>query len=104
MKDWIETNSPLWSYWAPLLSPISKHLDQYIIHGYRIWSPVERFFYGLPNTETELMKVCRSRFRNDIVKLSVQIAEPSVMKIEKDVISTFTDQLGVIGNTKTNMS
>lgn len=36
--------------------------------------------------------------RNDVVKLTVQITEPTVMRIEKDVISTFTDQLGVIGD------
>ena len=102
MKDWMKTNSPLWSYWAKMLTESSptlrKYFYDYEIPEHRIIDGEEKFYYALP--ETEVISVCRSRMRNEVVKLTVQIAEPSVMRIEKDVSSTFTEQLGVIGNKK----
>ena len=41
--------------------------------------------------------VCKSRYKNDVVKLTLQIAQPTVVKIEKDVSASFTDIIGVVG-------
>ena len=34
-----------------------------------------------------------------MVKLTIQIDEPTMMMIEKDVSASFTDRLGVVGGT-----
>ena len=40
---------------------------------------------------------CKSIYANEMVKLTVQIADPYVMVIEKDVSATFSDMLGIVG-------
>ena len=57
------------------------------------------FKHGLPDDEAD--SACKSRYAEEIVKLTVQIAEPSVMMIDKDVSATFTDHLGTIGQITT---
>ncbi len=52
--------------------------------------------YGLPLRDA--VKVCMERFSMDIAKLEIQIAEPDVMEIKKDVRVNFTGQIGAIGN------
>ena len=99
MLNWMKTNSPLWSYWAKIINEnLKKEFDNYDLSERvnHISRHNKYFYFGLPIAETQ--SVCRTMMRNDVVKLTVQITEPSVMRIEKDVISTFTDQLGVIGN------
>ena len=39
----------------------------------------------------------RSKYENEVVKLTIQIDEPTMMMIEKDVSASFTDRLGVVG-------
>ena len=39
----------------------------------------------------------RSRYENEVVKLTIQIDEPTMMMIEKDVSASFSDRLGVVG-------
>ena len=99
MTNWMETNSPLWSYWAKMMGEnLKKGFENYdLSERVRYISQNRKYFYfGLPRAE--MHSVCRTMMRNDVVKLTVQITEPTVMRIEKDVISTFTDQLGVIGD------
>ena len=38
-----------------------------------------------------------SRAKDDIGKLTLRIADPTMMKIKKDVKVNFADQLGVVG-------
>ena len=45
---------------------------------------------------------CRSKYENEVVKLTVLIEEPIMKVFEKDVSSTFTDQLGVLGTIRHN--
>ena len=39
----------------------------------------------------------RSKYENEVVKLTIQIDEPTMMMIEKDVSASFSDRLGVLG-------
>lgn len=39
----------------------------------------------------------RSKYENEVVKLTIQIDEPTMMMIEKDISATFSDRLGVVG-------
>jgi hypothetical protein len=51
--------------------------------------------YGLPTPEA--IQMCKDVYSNDIVKLTLQIMDPNVMQINKDVSAKFSDQLGVVG-------
>ena len=91
LLNWKKTNSLLWSHWA-------KFVDDGGLRNYNL--PAERcdrqeFNNGLPEEERE--SVCKSIYSNEVVKLTVQIADPYVMVIEKDVSATFSDMLGIVG-------
>ena len=55
--------------------------------------------FGLPTDEA--VKVCKFRYTHELAKVSVYISDPTVMSIKKDVKSTFSDQLGVVGTPNT---
>ena len=78
--------------------------------------------FGVPTDEA--MRICKDIYRNEIVKVTVQISRPTVtlvrivnslitttifrqiyslIQIKKDVKVSFSDQLGVIGNEYTYM-
>lgn len=42
--------------------------------------------------------VCEYTFKNDIVELSLEIADPMVLEITKDVKVTIPDMVGTVGN------
>ena len=91
LSNWKKTNSPMWSHWA-------KFVEDGGLRTYTL--PSERcnrqlFRYSLPEEEKE--SVCQSIYANEVVKLTVQIADPFVMVIEKDISATFSDMLGIVG-------
>ena len=51
--------------------------------------------YGLPPEDARV--VCEEKYANEVVKLTIQIVDPNIKMIEKDVSATFTDKLGVVG-------
>ena len=51
--------------------------------------------HGLPAAEAD--RICREAFSLDLARVSVQIADPKVTKIVKDVKISFYDQVGVLG-------
>ena len=53
--------------------------------------------YGLPTDEA--IRVCKHRYKNEIAKLTIQISDPTVTKIMKDVKMSFSGMLGVVGGT-----
>ena len=57
--------------------------------------PGTTFTNGILNEERK--SLCKSIYANEVVKLTIQITDPSVMVIEKDVSATFTDMLGIVG-------
>ncbi len=42
----------------------------------------------------------RSIYSNDIVKLTLEIADPNVLQVKKDIAMSFSGQLGVIGESQ----
>ena len=42
-------------------------------------------------------EICKMVFQNDFVKLTLEIAEPRMLKVEKDKSVTFAGMLGTIG-------
>ena len=97
MIPWQNTESPI-VYWARRMAKLeaSDLLHQDIPSVERTIQDEEiAFEYGLPTWEVN--KVCKEVYRNNVVKLTLQIAAPEAMQIKKDVRVTFADQLGVIG-------
>ena len=97
MIPWQNTESPI-VYWARRMAKLeaSDLLHQDIPSVERTLQDEEiAFEYGLPTWEVN--KVCKEVYRNNVVKLTLQIAAPEAMQIKKDVRVTFADQLGVIG-------
>ena len=113
MLDWERTNSPLWTYWGNLMRDDFEFGERYVIPSDREMTECNvmsndhsrintsdchqrgTFFYHLP--QDEVNSVCKSRYKNDVVKLTLQIAHPTVVKIEKDVSTSFAEIIGVVG-------
>ena len=51
--------------------------------------------YGLP--KSEVLKVCKKMYKNDIIKLSLQISEPVAMQLNKNMKATLMDKFGTVG-------
>ena len=91
LLGWKKTNSLMWSHWAHFVW--NRGLWNYNVPLHRCHG--QDFFHNLPMEEDE--SVCRSIYANEMVKLTIQIADPSVMVITKDVSATFPDMLGIVG-------
>ena len=96
MPNWMKTNSLLWSYWMRFMVTPNEGLKDYNLPSSRCnHKDGTHFSHNLPRDEGE--SLCKSLYSNEVVKLTVQIADPYVMVIEKDVSATFTDKLGIVG-------
>ena len=93
MLDWAETHSPL-AYWERRFSD-HGYMWTYDLPGRAFSDGHREMAYGLPIEEA--VKVCRWAYSNNVAKLTVEIAEPDVMEIKRDIKANFSDQLGVIG-------
>ena len=56
---------------------------------------IQNLEYGLPPEDAQV--VCEEKYAKEVVKLTIQIVDPSIKLIEKDVSATFNDKLGVVG-------
>ncbi len=95
MRDWERTSSPL-AHWFSQLSVANykERFKTYRMSAHSL-SRFSNFSYGLPTEEA--IRVCKEIYNMDIVKLTIQIMNPTVMEIKRDQRVTFTDQLAVIG-------
>ena len=96
LSEWEKTNSPV-AYWY-------NTVDRYLDSGSQFYNPdmisfkspeTWTFRNGLP--EEEAREMCKTMYRESIAKVSLEILDPKVLQIKKDVRTTFTDQLGVVG-------
>ncbi len=96
MNDWLRTNSPL-SYWHRAINEFNfyKRSATDVFSDHFLNAQHVNISFGLPTGEA--LDVCKLRYKYDIAKLTIQIMEPKVMVVKKDVKTTFADQLGVIG-------
>ena len=53
--------------------------------------------YGLP--DKEVATVCKRMYKNDVVKVTIQVAEPEAMQLKMDEAVSFADGLGIVGET-----
>ena len=82
----------MFSHWTRFAGAMG--LDNYDIPPERC-SNGTTFTNGILNKERK--SLCKSIYANEVVKLTIQITDPSVMVIQKDVSATFTDMLGIVG-------
>ena len=101
MTHWGHTQSPqvYWTRQMAWLANTNKLMDDLpsmkkSLSGYQttIQNGIQN---GLPLWEEN--KVCKKLYKNDVVKLTLQVSVPEAMQIKRDVKVTFADQLGVIG-------
>ena len=53
--------------------------------------------YGLP--DKEVTTVCKRMYKNDVVKVTIQVGEPEAVQMKMDVAVTLLDRLGIVGET-----
>ncbi len=51
--------------------------------------------YGLENSLLD--SICRSMFETNVARVHVEVAKPTVLRVEKRKKSSFEDQLGTVG-------
>ena len=68
-------------------------------------------YEGLSELDKELgiqrelaTEICKMVFQNDFAKLTLEIAGPRMMKVEKDKSVTFAGMLGTIGKSPISLS
>ena len=122
LGEWARTNSPV-TYWYNKMSPhravgsytnnpgyfdqdtadpgelalflkIFSELCQ-ICNSHSLIIDHVNFLFGLP--EADAKEVCKMFYRENVAKVVVEIVGPDVMRLEKDINTTFTQKLGIIG-------
>ena len=87
----------MFSHWENFAKLVG--LKNFIVPSDRCYD--QEFFHNLPFTpkfpKDDGKSVCKSVYAKEVVKLTVQITDPSVTVIEKDVSATFSDMLGIVG-------
>ena len=58
--------------------------------------------YGLPKTEA--LRVCKEMYKNEVIKLTLQISDPVAMQLNKNMKATFMDQIGTVGEFANGMT
>ena len=82
-----------WRHYDTLLSWLMRQflLEEGVVVGGNTVDPEFEIEAGL------VAQICRSVFRRDVALVTLEIVEPRVMQISKDVKATFPDMLGTIG-------
>ena len=96
LDEWEKVNSPLayWYNWVDrFLNMSSPHYNP--MEGYEDPSDSYHFFYGLPQKQAE--EICRATYKQNIAKVTLEILDPRVVRMKKDLKVTFSSQLGVFG-------
>ena len=98
MGLWRKTNSPI-AYWTRQMVDMSMKSslgsEDLPFLEESLQKTKNIFKYGLPLSE--INTVCKQMYKNDIVKLTLQIIAPQGMQIKRDLRVTLADQIGVIG-------
>ena len=101
MSHWQFTRSPL-VYWTQKMVNIAslKTVEELpLIMDSLLGHPLggQDIRYGLP--DKEVATVCKRMYKNDVVKVKIQVAEPEAMQLKMDEAVSFADGLGIVGET-----
>ena len=106
LGEWERVNSPI-TYWY-------NRVDRYLRYDSPLYDPMEvyedpsdfyKFSYGLPAFNefhdglslNHAEEMCKTLYKQDIAKVTLEILDSQVLRIKKDVKTTFASQLGVFG-------
>ena len=97
LREWQSTNSPI-THWYNMVARYLNLNDNFYNPAFFNVEPSDRwtFYYGLPKEDAKDM--CKTVYRETIAKVTIEILDPMVLQIKKDVSSTFTSRLGVVGS------
>ncbi len=97
MADWAATHSPTVHWYNEMSNRNYKErYSTFRLDDETVTTPGHtNMLYGLPADEA--YRVCKEKYRNEVVKLTIQITNPNVMQIKHDVKVTFADQLSSVG-------
>ena len=102
LTRWHRTHSPMMQWLNQLLSgPLAaknfQRLSKLLLESDDISRErlTKGFLYGLPLHEE--VRVGREMFANSVARLTIEVVDPNVMEIRKDVRTTFSDKLAAIG-------
>ena len=94
MREWEKAESPM-VYWYKKLKEHDRKgsLDQIDLDNFVLsnFIPLVR---GLP--QKEALAMCKNIYTNSIAKVTIQIAEDSVLMTKRDFTVTFAEQLSII--------
>ena len=96
LREWQSTNSPI-THWYNMAARYLNLNDNFYNPAFFNVEPSDRwtFYYGLPKEDAKEM--CKTVYKETIAKVTIEILDPMVLQIKKDVSSTFTSRLGVVG-------
>ena len=96
LREWQRTNSPI-THWYNMVARYLNLGDTFYNPALFNVKPSDRwtFYYGLPKEDAKEM--CKTVYKETIAKVTIEILDPMVLQIKKDVSSTFTSRLGVVG-------
>ena len=101
LQEWVLTNNPL-TYWYNMVQRYLDHAKPTFKPSFFNMEPQiasekipAKFVYGLPLEDAK--KMCKIFYKENMAKVTLEILEPMVMQVKKDVRTTFTERLGVAG-------
>ena len=63
----------------------------------------QTYLYGSLPLE-QAIRACKNMYTYELAKITIEISDPVVMTVQKRISSTFSEQLGVVGGAKNNLS
>ena len=98
LGEWERTNSPV-THWYNMVDRYLNLGDPFYNPDFFNVEPSDRwtFSYGLPIEDAKQM--CKTVYKETIAKVTIEILDPMVLQIKKDVRTSFTDRLDVVGMT-----
>ena len=100
LDEWQLTNSPI-VYWYNMVGKNMNFMKRTFNPDFFNTKPssdIPHFAYGLPLDDAKNM--CKIVYKENIAKVTLEILDPKVLQIKKDITATFTDRLGVVGKYK----
>ena len=96
LREWQSTNSPI-THWYNMVARYLNLGDPFYNPAFFNVKPSDywTYYYGLP--EEDAKEMCKTVYKEMIAKVTIEILDPMVLQIKKDVSSTFTSRLGVVG-------
>ena len=97
LREWHRTNSHVTHWYNMVARYLSWGRNPFFNPDVFNFEPSDKweFYYGLPKKDAQEM--CKTVYKETIAKVTIEILDPMVLQIKKDIRTTFTQQLGAVG-------